>query len=70
VERLSDTLLNWASILDDETRRQAERAASLPFVHPHVALMPDAHLGNGAEGVECPVSCRESCSVLRTGRAS
>jgi tRNA-splicing ligase RtcB len=40
--------VNWASILDDETRRQAERTASLPFVHPHVALMPDAHLGKGA----------------------
>jgi tRNA-splicing ligase RtcB len=48
VERLSDRLLNWASILDDVTRRQAERTASLPFVHPHVALMPDAHLGKGA----------------------
>src|SRR5690242_13577016 len=48
VERLSDRLLNWASILDEETRRQAERTASLPFVHPHVALMPDAHLGKGA----------------------
>jgi RNA-splicing ligase RtcB len=48
VERLSDRLLNWASILDDETRKQAERTASLPFVHPHVALMPDAHLGKGA----------------------
>jgi tRNA-splicing ligase RtcB (3'-phosphate/5'-hydroxy nucleic acid ligase) len=48
VERLSDRLLNWASILDEETRRQAERTASLPFVYPHVALMPDAHLGKGA----------------------
>jgi tRNA-splicing ligase RtcB len=48
VERLSDTLLNWASILDEQTLRQAERTASLPFVHPHVALMPDAHLGKGA----------------------
>jgi tRNA-splicing ligase RtcB len=48
VERLSDRLLNWASILDDVTRRQAERTASLPLVHPHVALMPDAHLGKGA----------------------
>jgi len=45
---LSDRLVNWASILDDETLRQAERTASLPFVHPHVALMPDAHLGKGA----------------------
>jgi tRNA-splicing ligase RtcB (3'-phosphate/5'-hydroxy nucleic acid ligase) len=48
VERLSERLLNWASILDDETRRQAERTATLPFIDPHVALMPDAHLGKGA----------------------
>ena len=48
MERLSDKLLNWASILDDVTRRQAENTASLPIVHPHVALMPDAHLGKGA----------------------
>lgn len=48
MERLSDRLLSWASILDDDTRRQAERTAILPFVHPHVALMPDAHLGKGA----------------------
>jgi tRNA-splicing ligase RtcB len=47
-ERLSERLLSWASILDDETRRQSERTASLPFVHPHLALMPDAHLGTGA----------------------
>ncbi|MDK3258632.1 RtcB family protein [Blastococcus capsensis] len=48
MERLSDKLLNWASILDDETRKQAERTASLDIVDPHVALMPDAHLGKGA----------------------
>jgi tRNA-splicing ligase RtcB len=48
VERLSEKLLNWASILDDATRRQAENTAALPIVHPHVALMPDAHLGKGA----------------------
>jgi tRNA-splicing ligase RtcB len=48
VERLSDKLLNWASILDEQTRQQAERTASLPFIHPHLALMPDAHLGKGA----------------------
>ncbi|CCG04814.1 RtcB family protein [Blastococcus saxobsidens] len=48
MERLSDKLLNWASILDDETLKQAERTASLDIVDPHVALMPDAHLGKGA----------------------
>jgi tRNA-splicing ligase RtcB (3'-phosphate/5'-hydroxy nucleic acid ligase) len=47
-ERLGPTLLSWASLLDPETRRQAERTATLPFIHPHVALMPDAHLGKGA----------------------
>jgi tRNA-splicing ligase RtcB len=48
VQRLSDTLLNWASILDEDTLRQAERTATLPIIHPHIALMPDAHLGKGA----------------------
>src|SRR3954469_15068356 len=48
VEHLSDKLLNWASILDEQARLQAERTASMPFVRPHVALMPDAHLGKGA----------------------
>ncbi|MCI2240236.1 RtcB family protein [Paenibacillus sp. TRM 82003] len=48
MEKLDDKLLNWASILDDGTRRQALATASLPFIHPHVALMPDAHLGKGA----------------------
>ncbi len=43
MERLSDKLLIWASIFDDETRRQAVWTASLPIVHPPVALMPDAH---------------------------
>ncbi|MCH1866192.1 RtcB family protein [Nocardioides sp. CFH 31398] len=38
----------WASILEDGTRRQAEVSASMPFIHPHLALMPDAHLGKGA----------------------
>jgi|GEM_PF-155069 len=48
MQRLGDRLLSWASILDDATRAQAELAASLPFVRPHLALMPDAHLGRGA----------------------
>jgi tRNA-splicing ligase RtcB (3'-phosphate/5'-hydroxy nucleic acid ligase) len=48
VEHLSKTLVNWASILDDNARAQAEETSSMPFVYPHVALMPDAHLGKGA----------------------
>jgi tRNA-splicing ligase RtcB len=45
---LGDKLLSWASILDDDTRAQALRTAAMPFVVPHLALMPDAHLGKGA----------------------
>lgn len=42
------TVANFASILEDATRAQAERTASMPFVRPLLALMPDAHLGKGA----------------------
>ena len=45
---LSKKLMNWASILEPKTREQAERTASMPFIFPHVALMPDAHLGKGS----------------------
>jgi len=48
MERLAERLWSWASILDEVTRCQALRTASMPFVFPHVALMPDAHLGKGA----------------------
>ena len=48
MEKISTTLWNWASILDPVTREQAERASTMPFVFPHIALMPDAHLGRGA----------------------
>jgi tRNA-splicing ligase RtcB len=41
-------LVNFASLLEDATRQQAERTASMPFIWPHLALMPDAHLGKGA----------------------
>lgn len=47
-ERIGDKLLSWASILEEQTRKQALRTAEMPFVQPHVALMPDAHLGMGA----------------------
>src|SRR3954469_1375321 len=40
--------MNWASILEDSTRDQAITTSGMPFIYPHVALMPDAHLGKGA----------------------
>ena len=41
-------LLSFASHIDDNTIEQAKETASMPFVHPHVALMPDAHSGKGS----------------------
>jgi tRNA-splicing ligase RtcB len=48
MEQINSKLVSWASILADNARAQAERAAAMPFIYPHVALMPDAHLGKGA----------------------
>src|SRR5690349_22933581 len=41
-------VVNFASQVDDATIEQANQTAALPFVYPHVALMPDAHVGKGA----------------------
>ena len=45
---INDKLISWASDIDPATIRQAEKAARLPIVDGHVALMPDAHVGIGA----------------------
>jgi tRNA-splicing ligase RtcB len=48
MKTLSPRLISWASILDEKTIEQARTASTMPFIHPHLALMPDAHLGLGA----------------------
>lgn len=48
LETSTDRLKIWASILEPNTHKQAETLAEMPFIFPHVALMPDAHLGLGA----------------------
>src|SRR5690625_7254076 len=47
MEKVNDTLYSWASIIDVQALEQAKTTASMPFVYPHVALMPDAHPGLG-----------------------
>lgn len=37
----------WTN-LEPQALEQAKRVSRLPFIYKHVALMPDAHLGNGA----------------------
>lgn len=48
MEKLSARLVSWASLIDDKTLDQARTSARMPFIYPHIALMPDAHLGKGA----------------------
>lgn len=48
IEQLAPRLISFASEIDDLTMEQAKETASMPFIHPHVALMPDAHFGKGS----------------------
>ena len=48
MEQISKRLMSWASIIEEQTLEQARRTAAMPFIFPHVALMPDCHLGKGA----------------------
>lgn len=47
-KKIAPRVLSWASILDEGTEQQAIDLATLDIVTPHVALMPDAHFGMGA----------------------
>lgn len=46
--QIAPNILSWASHIDQTTVDQAESLAGLPFIHPHIALMPDAHAGKGS----------------------
>lgn len=48
MEKLDSRLISWATLLDEKTLEQAHTTARMPFIYPHLALMPDAHLGKGA----------------------
>jgi tRNA-splicing ligase RtcB (3'-phosphate/5'-hydroxy nucleic acid ligase) len=48
MQTLAERLVSWASVLEESTLEQARTSARMPFIHPHIALMPDAHLGLGA----------------------
>jgi tRNA-splicing ligase RtcB len=56
---LAPRYLSFASVLDDAAKQQLTETASMPFVYPHLASMPDVHLGKG-----CAVG-----TVLPTERA-
>ena len=41
------TVKNWAAYLDEYARQEVANLCRLPFIHHHLALMPDAHGGKG-----------------------
>ena len=38
----------WTNDVDERSKQQLSSIASLPFIHHHVAAMPDVHVGMGA----------------------
>src|SRR5581483_11912579 len=48
MNQLNEKILSWASIMEKSAQDQVHNIASFPFVYKHVAVMPDAHRGNGA----------------------
>ena len=48
MEEITERLMSWASDIEPVTLEQARTASTMPFIYPHLALMPDAHLGRGA----------------------
>lgn len=48
MQQLASNLVSFASQIDQNTIDQAKETALMPFIHPHIALMPDAHSGRGS----------------------
>jgi tRNA-splicing ligase RtcB len=47
MKQVTKRFMSWASILEPDTEAQVLMTSEMPFVYPHIALMPDAHLGKG-----------------------
>ena len=45
---MTTDVISFASVLEDAALNQAKATATMPFIYPHVALMPDAHFGLGS----------------------
>ena len=54
-EKIADKVLSWVpeAQLEPDVVEQVKRISRLPFVQPHVAVMPDCHLGKGAAVGSC-----------------
>lgn len=38
----------WTNDIEQEAINQLEKLSSLPFIHKHIAVMPDVHAGKGS----------------------
>ncbi|MBG6182382.1 tRNA-splicing ligase RtcB [Arthrobacter sp. CAN_A214] len=47
MEQVNERYLNFASRIDRLTLEQNRMTSTMPFIYPHFASMPDAHLGKG-----------------------
>ena len=45
--RAGASIFVWTTDIDYQSINQLQNVAALPFVHNHVAVMPDVHLGIG-----------------------
>ncbi len=47
LEKFKVHIKSWCPDIEDSALSQIENLANLPFVHSHVAIMPDCHMGYG-----------------------
>ena len=66
--RMGEKTLTWAppDQIQPEAREQISKLASMPFIHRHVAVMPDCHLGLGAT-VGCCIPTRNAIIPAAVG---
>jgi len=52
METINDKIVTFLNpkTIEPAAKQQLENIAELPFVVKHVAVMPDCHLGKGADG--------------------
>lgn len=56
----------WTDQIDERAQQQLSNIAALPFIHKHVAAMPDVHCGIGAT-IGSVIACRKAIIPAAVG---
>ncbi len=56
----------WTDDIEDRARQQLSNIATLPFIHKHVAAMPDVHTGIGAT-IGSVIACHKAIIPAAVG---